>query len=312
MILMMADERGGYTRRTDHLSREVRRLKAKDKPITLDQFERLLLLAMQHYNLYTNKRKLRTDGMRDACIKITPAKIFEYTQTVLRHGDAKRKLTPREVYERFIPWQTRTCRKGIIEFMSMRYSSEELAELFNEHAKAPDSVRTPLEIPVKRIEGYAKQLFWRRSDGSVGTIELVDEDARNVGDVTWKALEFYNEDDASQEEELRPARRRSRGRVTVKQQGKAEKAEKNRADIGFGGLEGGSLRDARKNAQAERDEKRGRAQAEAFGVKVPAVRAAKAQPGASNPAAATSSELSYLQRLTARRSAALNSEDSTV
>jgi hypothetical protein len=310
MILLMADERGGYTRRNDHLSRETRRLKAKNKPITLNEFERLLLLAVQHYNRFTNKKKLRTNTMREAGIGITPAAIFGYTQNV-RRGDARRRLSPQEVYDRFIPWETRVCRKGLVEFMKMRYSSDELAEVFNEHAKAVDSSRRPLKIPVKRIDGYAKHMLWRRPDGSAGVIELVDEDARNVGDVTWKGLEFLNEDDESQEEALRAARRKSRARVTVEQQDKVREAEKNRSDIGFGGLSGGSLRAARENAQAERDEKRGRAQAEALDVKVPAVRTSKGQPAAPNPAAGTS-EVSYLQRLKTRLSAVFSSEDSTV
>jgi hypothetical protein len=310
MILMMADERGGYTRRTDHLSREIRRLKAKNKPITLNEFERLLMLAIQHYNLYTNKKKLRTRAMRDVGVGITPAAIFAYTQK-LRRGDAGRWLSPREVYDRFIPWETRVCRRGLVEFMKMRYSSEELAEVFNEHAKAADSVQKPLEIPIKRIDGYAKHLLWRRSDGSAGVIELVDEDARSVGDVTWKGLEFFNEDDDNQEEELRPRRRQSRNRVTVKVQEGVQKAERNRADMGVGSLAGGNLRDARENAQAKRDEKRGRAQAEALAVEVPAVRASKAQRGTAQPVVA-SSEGSYLQRLKARMSGVFNSDDSHV
>jgi hypothetical protein len=167
-----------------------------------------------------------------------------------------------------------------------------------------------LKIPVKRIEGYAKHLLWRRPDGTTGMIELVDEDARNAGDVTWKGLEFLNEDDTTQEEKLRAGRRKSRSRVSVKQQEKVMNAETNRADPIFDGLTGKSTRDARDNAQAKRDENIGRAQAEAAGVKVPAVRVRKSQSGTAI-AATGASEASYLQRIKTRLSEIFSSEDFT-
>jgi hypothetical protein len=153
--------------------------------------------------------------------------------------------------------------------------------------------------------------FWQRADGSVGVIELVDEDARGLGEVTLKGLEFDNEDDQVQEEELRPGRRQSRNRVKVEQQGLVVNAEKNRSGVDFGGLEGGTLREAKENAQAKRDARRGGALSEAFGIKVPAANPRSAQPLASMSGKNTS-ELSYLQRLKAKFSEVFSSEDSGV
>lgn len=151
MILMMLGEDGAYTRRTDPLSKDIHRQKAKDTPIPLERFERLLLKAIQHYNLFTNKKRLRTAEQRKDGINLTPAKIWEDTQEQ-RRGDARRKLTPREVFERFVPWQSRTCRRGLVHFMSMRYSSDELVEHFNQHAQQTGK-SNPLPVPVKRLDG---------------------------------------------------------------------------------------------------------------------------------------------------------------
>ena len=58
----------------------MRRLKAKDAPIPLERFERLLLKAIQHYNLFTNKKRLRTFEQRTNRVNLTPAEIWEDAQ----------------------------------------------------------------------------------------------------------------------------------------------------------------------------------------------------------------------------------------
>jgi len=297
MVLMMAEEDSGHTRRKDFLSKEIRRLKAKDKPIPLERFERLFLKAIQHYNNFTNKRRLRTSAMRKAGIAITPAAIFAYTQ-MQRRGDGARQLTPHEVYERFIPWHERICRRGLVFFMSMRYTSEELVGFFDEHAKSPGKVK-PLPVLVKRLDGHANTLLWKKPDGSTSELTLVDEDERSIGNVTWKGLELLNEDDARRESALEPARRKSRGRLTVKQQSLVAMAESNRARDEMGCLEGDTIRGARANAEDKRNLARGAAQAEAYGTDRESIgvpEAAQAKSVDRTPLI----EASYLQRLKQR------------
>lgn len=299
MILMMLGEDSAYTRRTDHLSKDTRRRKAKDVPIPLDQFERLLLKAIQHYNLHTNKKRLRSAAMRTAGVELTPAAIFNYTQAQ-RRGDAARKLTPREVFERFIPWLTRFCRRGLVNFMSMRYTSDELVEHFNEHARQPGRP-APLSVRVKRLDGHAGILLWQKADGTTAVLNIVEEDARSIGSVTWKGLEFLNADDSWREEMLKPARRASRNRVTVRTHSNVVKADGIRAGNEMGGLEGVSAKSARANAEAKQNARRGAAQADAYdiantGVEVPG--SEPALPTESSPAA----ESSYLRRLAQRLS----------
>ncbi|MFL9888234.1 hypothetical protein PQR66_34785 [Paraburkholderia agricolaris] len=297
MILMMLGEDGGYTRKTDHLSKDMRRLKARDKPIPLDQFERLLLQAIQHYNLFTNKRRLRTYAMRKAGVGLNPASIFRYTQAQ-RRGDAARKLTPREVFERFIPWQSRTCQRGLVNFMSMRYTSEELVDFFNEHARQPGK-RVPLPVRVKRLDGHPHILLWQKPNGETAVLNIVDEDARSIGSVTWKGLEFLNADDEWREETLKPGRRTSRSRVTVKVHSQVARADNIRAANEMGGLEGDNVKSARANAETKRNASRGAAQADAYGITNVSV-----DVGATEPAAriepSPSTETSYLRRLAQR------------
>jgi hypothetical protein len=299
MVPLMAGEDGGYTRRTDHLSKEVRRLKRNDKPIPLDRFERLLLMAIQHYNKFTNKRRLRTRAMRDAGVDLTPAAILKYTQAQCR-GDAARELAPREVYERFMPWRQRICQRGLVNFMSMRYTSEELVDFFNEHAKSSGKLG-PLRVVIKRLDGHANTLLWRKPDGSTSMLNLVDEDERSIGSVTWKGLEFLSEDDSWREKTLEPARRKSRGRVTVKQHSKLVKAENNRAADEMGGLEGDTIKGARANAESKRNAKRGAKQAQALDVNSEGLNTAKKAPSNGRGGNdASPIELSYLERLTQR------------
>lgn len=260
--------------------------------LPLDRFERLLLKAIQHYNLFTNKKRLRTFDQRKANINLTPAALWDDTQEQ-RKGDARRKLTPREVFERFIPWQSRICRRGLVNFMSMRYSSDELVEQFNEHARQPGK-RDPLPVRVKRLDGRAHILLWQKPDGTTAVLDLVEEDARSIGSVTWKGLEFLIADDSTREVSLKPRRRASRDRVTSKAHASVVRADNARAENEMDGLEGATAKAARLNAEAKRDARRGAAQAAAYGIaseEVTVSRSDKPSMGA---------ESSYLQRLAKR------------
>lgn len=308
MILMMLGEDSAYTRRTDHLSKDMRRRKAMDAPIPLDQFERLLLRAIQHYNLFTNKKRVRSSEMRKAGIGLTPAAIFEYTQDQ-RRGDARRTLTPREVFERFIPWQTRICQRGLVNFMSMRYSSDELIEHFNEHARQSGK-RPPLPVRVKRLDGHPLILLWQRSNGTTSVLNIVEEDARSIGSVTWKGLEFLNADDSWREEKLKPARRASRNRVTTKVHASAVRADSIRAGNEMGGLEGITAKSARANAEAKQDARRGAAQADAYGIANDGVVVPESGP-VRRTEPSPPAESSYLRRLAQRLSGRKPSQDAS-
>lgn len=265
MVKMMARARSGYTRATDPLSREIRRWKRLATPISLDDFERLLLKAIMQYNTTTNKRRLRTRDMREAGIGICPADIFEYTQRVQRRGDAAVRLTPREVYDRFIPWKPYTCRGGLIHFQHLRYKSDELTALFNDHVKGDD--RGPLRVNVKRLDGSPHTLMWLRHDGSVAPLRLVDEDERTLGPCqTWKQWDLMWMDDLLQQKKLTRTSVQSGIRLTVEEQRNIGEVARRRAEVNPGLLFGGSIRGARLNAEAKRNASRAAEQAKAYGL----------------------------------------------
>lgn len=101
----------GYSRARDPLSQEKRRAAKKAAPVSVEQFERLLLLSINHINLYYAKRRKLTDELRRKGINSTPARLFKAYQ-VAREGDRKRKLSPLEVWEKYSDWEKYSCRRG--------------------------------------------------------------------------------------------------------------------------------------------------------------------------------------------------------
>ncbi|MBU9517610.1 hypothetical protein KTE45_03925 [Burkholderia multivorans] len=265
MVKMMARVRSGFTRATDPLSREIRRLKRNATPISFDDFERLLLKAIMEYNTTTNKRRLRTPDMRKAGIGIYPAAIFEYTQQAPRRGDAAVRLTPREVYDRFIPWKPYTCRGGLIHFQHLRYWSDELTAVFNDHVKGDD--RGPLRVNVKRLDGSPHTLMWLRHDGSVTQLQLVEEDERALGPChTWKQWDLMWMDDLLQGKKLARKSVQTGMRLTIGEHRNIGEVARRRAEVNPGLLFGASVRGARLNAEAKRNASRAAEQAKAYGL----------------------------------------------
>jgi hypothetical protein len=173
MIQLFLSERGAYTRGTDPLSQQMRLLARKDRPITLTRFEQLLLLAIQHYNLHTNKAHLRVAGMADADVDITPDAIFRHLQAA-RIADGKKQLTYRETLTRFIPWQERLVRRGLVSFGNLRFTSDALVALFNEKAEHSTEKDRLLKVKVKRLGGDPRSLIWLQPNGEEGLLSIDD------------------------------------------------------------------------------------------------------------------------------------------
>jgi len=145
----------------------------------------------------------------------------------------------------------------------------------------------------------AHLLLWQKPDGTTAVLDIVEEDARSIGTVTWKGLEFLNAHDVAREELLKPGRRASRSRITSKMHASVVRAEHNRAANEMGGLEGATARSARSNAEAQQDARRGAAQAEAYGIAAAEVTVCGTESATrGEPTAAP--ESSYLRRLAQR------------
>jgi len=264
MVRLMANEKSGYTRGKDPLSKKIRRKKSKNPPIPLDDFERLLLKSINFYNLYTNKRRLRTWQMRNAGVGIAAASIFKYTQAQ-RRGDAARVLSVAELQDRFIPWLPRTCQKGLITFMKDRFTSTAMEGFFNEHAKANGDVENP-EVLVKRVSGSPYKLLWKREDGVVDVLTMTDEDKRTHSATSWKGVDIDHFTQHIEDIVLKGKKNRNSGKVAVKDHDKLVAAERGRGNP-LALLAGSSIKEARKNAKRFRDQEHGKLEVEAQNVR---------------------------------------------
>ncbi|WP_321815129.1 MULTISPECIES: hypothetical protein [unclassified Paraburkholderia] len=261
MVQLLKDLVGGYTREKDFFAQELRKIKREDQPITVEQLETFLLMAIQHVNRFANKRHLRSEAMRQTkeC-SINPSSLWRWYQK-RRVADQRVDLTPEEAWARFIPWQTATVRGGKVRFLCKRWTSDGLEQLYNEHMRKhggkAGGANKPLNVEFKRVGTHATKLLWRSSDGRGGELHLTQEDAAMLGVMTWKELELRNADDAETADKDKTAEARSRSKLTLssKQQKQTDKAEKNRAKPETV-LEGSNIKEARKNARVRQDARR--------------------------------------------------------
>ncbi|MEX5831004.1 hypothetical protein AB3332_13430 [Ralstonia solanacearum] len=182
----------GYSRARDPLSQEKRRAAKKAAPVSVEQFERLLLLSINHINLYYAKRRKLTDELRRKEINSTPARLFKAYQ-VAREGDRKRKLSPLEVWEKYSDWEKYSCRRGNMTRDDLTYSSEELREYYDHKIRWEYGKSIPIQVQRTRDPHF---MYWRKEDGSVSLLQVSKEDARRLQDrMTWFEWELRLEAD---------------------------------------------------------------------------------------------------------------------
>ncbi|AOJ94814.1 hypothetical protein WK22_17625 [Burkholderia multivorans] len=250
IIRLMADETDvGYTRDSDVLEKLKREERARRKPLTIDDFERLLLKSINYLNLTSNKAHLRTNEMANAGVGIVPAEIHRYYQR-LRRGRADRSWTPEEVFDTFLPWKEVTCVRGRVKYEGAQYTSPELIEIAANHAQLP--IKRKLKVEIKRTVQDSWTLLCRVPENIVFEIEMTDEDKRRFGSGGWKKLELANRDEALQEKaHLEPQRARSAGKIRATQQEQVDSYERGRGNI-YAGAIGVTRTQAKRNGRASR------------------------------------------------------------
>ncbi|MGF6739608.1 hypothetical protein [Paraburkholderia atlantica] len=259
MLRLMAEARGAFTRQRDILSKDLRDRARKEKPITVEQLEELVLLAIQHVNRFAKRRHLRSETMRmNGCHHINPTTLWEYHQAA-RIGDQKVELTEQEAWEKFIPWRPGTVRGGKVGYLSKRWRSDELDDHYDNFMASRASKSEKMKIEYKRVGVHAATLQWRDNHGNRGELGLVAEDALMVEKVTWKALELRNWDDAvlSDEDEVKKGRHRHKiNTLTNKAQEKLDGHQRRSNKTLETVLEGQTIRESRKNAKVRQDRER--------------------------------------------------------
>lgn len=249
MMEFMSRHKSGYTRRQDYRSKDKREKARKASPVSFKEFERYLLEAINHVNLYYSKRRKRTAQIREKGKGMTPKAIFEYTQKYCRHGDAARPLSSMEVWSRYSEWVPRQCRRGKVRIAHLTYSSTALEAYYED--MAPVVGEKNVYVEVQCVAGPHK-LLWLPPDGNPSELVVAGESERKLYDgitrLEWDLVigheTVMEEADARNggqnavrlDESLQAkgtqkaaAPKRDRSRMTQKQQGIVEQAAANRA-----------------------------------------------------------------------------------
>jgi hypothetical protein len=298
LVELMQEESSGHNRRKDKVQQDERRRKRRNRAVRMSEFERLLYRAQQHHNLTANRDHLRDGKKLGDGEDGNPRKLFEDTQKK-RRADGARRLAHREVFSRFVPWKKYTCREGLIHFKKkLRYWSEELKKLWNEHVKTPKPYRRVLTIQVKRLDGTTQIIVWKKPNGEEGLLRLVPEDARRMGILSWSEAEMTFESDSMRKPANDAKQRESRDRVTVEQNSEIAAAEKVLMTNGKD-LEGMSIADAKERGTAQRDREWGAKHAAAAGI----VNEEITLPNTHTPSKISAVDQAYVARLKAKQMA---------
>ncbi|SOY40024.1 conserved hypothetical protein [Cupriavidus taiwanensis] len=247
MMDFLSGHPAGFTRRTNYFDKEAREKARKAKPIPLREFEQLLLEAINHINCFYPKLHKRTAKIRKTAGGVAPKDIFKYTQSI-REGDGKRIPSSLEVWARFGEWKLRRCKRGVVEYASLEYSSDDLATYFEE--TAPVNGKDDVWAKVQPT-GDPHQLLWLKDDGGVEFLAASGESSRKLDDgMTWLEWNLVTGHEKVKEEETKnaggadrvridesmnagapekPAPKRDRSRLTKKQHDGVATAAANRA-----------------------------------------------------------------------------------
>ncbi|MBR8184232.1 hypothetical protein KDW54_17680 [Burkholderia ambifaria] len=264
IIQLVAEEtRQGYTRGKSLLERTRREERKRLKPISLDDFERHLLKTISYLNTTSNKSRLRTQAMRNAGVGIAPADIHVYNQGI-RRGEAAKIRTPAEIYDIFLPWEQVTVANGRIRYKRAGYTSPALLQIATEYSMLPGK-NPRLTVEVKRVGRFSTTLLCRNKGCKVFEIEMVEEDKRRFGMLTWKNLELALLDDSIGETVLAKRRvKQSRTLKATKQEG-INAIERGRGNP-YAGAVGMTKSKAKQNAAALRESDQGRAERRSYGL----------------------------------------------
>jgi hypothetical protein len=261
----------GFSRANDVLEKWKRRMRSKGTPLTVRELEIFLLLTMNEFNLTADRRRLRSETMREAGCGISPFEIHKYHQD-RREGQGKRIRTPDEIYDIFLPWETVVCGRGWVKYQAARYTSPQLLEIATAHALSLER-KKPLYVEIKRVSRGCWTLLCRGPDKVVFEVEMIDEDKfRFDRSTTWKEMEVANLDDSIRAAKLKQKRaaisnrgKKSSGKVSVRQQADLDGIESSRGNP-YGGAIGATKTKAKQNGAASREHDLGQKQRAAYGL----------------------------------------------
>ncbi|WP_157636942.1 hypothetical protein [Burkholderia ubonensis] len=300
MVQALVDSPSGYTRKKDPLSTEKRRKAILTRGVSLRQFLASLYEAVRQHNLTAYRPRLRNHEDFIEGAASTPKDIF-VSQQAERRGDARRQWSEREILSRFIDWESRTVRCGLVHFHGLRYESAPLKVLAEKHAGLRREAREKLVVLVKRFTADPHHLIWKHTlEDEEKLLTIIPEDIRRVQNLSWQEFYLTQHADTVLKNESESKRRKSKRRVTAEQHKVIAEAERTRAANGdIHDLAGTSVANAKALGIIQHERAWGEREAAALGFEkrnaMPAVPAP--------PQVSSSVNDSYAARYRARKAA---------
>lgn len=250
---------GAFERTGDRVDKE-KQDKAEDTAaVTLEEFERCLVKAINEYNLTADVTKVVTVEMtEDSKIELTPAGLFNWYKK-RRFGGAAKDWTEAEIYFSLLETRTPTVRRGLVRADGGHYTSTELAMAFNKHRqrlRTPEPMKINIRIPLDD----GSYVLWEQEDGSFSELRETGQTRRRFGCAMRAGRKFINL-------WIRAKRRVdvSRGLLSVEKQKATDEATARRKQAT---VSVGTTKDARNEKAAAEKTRRAREGRERLGLPV--------------------------------------------
>jgi hypothetical protein len=292
----LLDLDAAFSRKTDPLSREIRRKQLLARGTSLGRFIYSLYEGVAVHNLTAYRPQLRIhDDFRNG-MESSPKELF-LSQQRERRGDARKTWSERELLTRFIDWAPRTVVDGRVLYERVRYTSPHL-KFWAEKQK---TYGQPLDVKVKRFTSDPLYLLCKFPDSEeVEKLEVIREDLDRIQNFTWQELSLTRVADAMLKMESDKRQRKLGGRITVEQHdGVSDSVRHRTANGDIHDLAGTTAAEARTLAILENNRKWDERTAAALGLQKRPIEPAPAVPSAP----ATHADAEYDAWLQARRAA---------
>ncbi|QEZ44170.1 hypothetical protein D2917_07950 [Cupriavidus oxalaticus] len=181
---------GGYRRTNNRADNEKQAHAEEAAVLTLEEFEKILVYAINHYNLTGDITKVWINDMLQEKFELNPAGIFNWYRE-RRYDGAASDWTDAEIYLRLLEVKELTVRKGAVRLDGGRYSSAELKTYFDkrkQRARDPGNFTIPVRVPMDD----GSYLLWEREDGTFTELCETKETHRRYGRVMRVGRKFIN------------------------------------------------------------------------------------------------------------------------
>jgi hypothetical protein len=159
----------------------------KNAVVEFNTFMRLLLCAINDYNLYTPVSHLLTHEMMTARhrVKPNPLAIFVWNRN-MRRGDAAYDWPAAALYKNLLESYGRLVANGEVRFKNAVYSSDELRLYYEQVNAGPNDRRISPMVTIYVFAETDYAIAWEKPDGSLGILEMMKRGEKKYkGGPSW-------------------------------------------------------------------------------------------------------------------------------